>query len=490
MILEEILEKAAYARPGYSLASFKEAALPIYLLTARVLTLDRKSLNPIEEGCLRAVDAGLSSPGDVCEFLGLSKQVLNSILAGLNARECISYRRAVGADSAQVLLTEKGRTALTELRSIEPEERIIKLVFDPFLKQVAFVPASALMRPREIKELGWMEVPLCGAKRPEVVDVPLTDIDKVLQRLPRKDDEARELLALRRIERRELHFLPCVVLFYRAISGRDIQVAFYRDEGFSFAHEAAFRELGGPEQIGANHVLKGSSLEDLGPIVQARTGIDSLEDIVKLEAEIAAAAAAPTGSPSSRGIETQGLLVASGEDAKRKLRAMTQRLVRCHEHPRLLHKALTESKHRLLIISPWITHQVVDDSFVAALEALLVSGVKVFIGYGLAEDDDAGQKGKARRKAAISERAQRALEPLQNKFPDFVLRFIGNTHRKHLVSDGVFAVVSSFNWLSFRGDPRRRARDELGFLISEPSGVDQLFADGLELLQQGYDHPS
>ena len=50
MNVEPILEAAAFARPGYSLATFKQAALPVYLLTVRVLVLEKKPLSPIEEG--------------------------------------------------------------------------------------------------------------------------------------------------------------------------------------------------------------------------------------------------------------------------------------------------------------------------------------------------------------------------------------------------------------------------------------------------------
>ena len=39
MMLEDAIEKAAYARPGFVLAAFKEAALPVYLVSARVITL-------------------------------------------------------------------------------------------------------------------------------------------------------------------------------------------------------------------------------------------------------------------------------------------------------------------------------------------------------------------------------------------------------------------------------------------------------------------
>jgi hypothetical protein len=80
------LDEIAAARPGYVLAAFREAALPIYQLTTRVLTLDTKPLNPIEEGYLRAVQAGLSDPGDIERFLGLSNLVLVSVLSALNTQ--------------------------------------------------------------------------------------------------------------------------------------------------------------------------------------------------------------------------------------------------------------------------------------------------------------------------------------------------------------------------------------------------------------------
>jgi hypothetical protein len=70
MSLEQILEQTAHARPGYDLVSFKEAGLPVYVLKLRILVLERKALSPIEEAVLKAVRAGLDSPGSIFEFLG------------------------------------------------------------------------------------------------------------------------------------------------------------------------------------------------------------------------------------------------------------------------------------------------------------------------------------------------------------------------------------------------------------------------------------
>ena len=56
-----------------------------------------------------------------------------------------------------------------------------------------------------------------------------------------------------------------------------------------------------------------------------------------------------------------------------------------YEHPRLLEKALNGSQDRLMIISPWIRAQVVNQDFLRKLKDTLKRGVKVYIGYGIAE---------------------------------------------------------------------------------------------------------
>lgn len=460
MSLEAVIEEGATARAGYTLASFKEAGIPVYVITARIVTLDRKPLNPIEEGCLRAVEAGLETPGDICSFLGLQDVVLNSILASLNSQELVNYSRALQGGEALVALTGKGRLAISQSSLVSPQERIVKLVFDPLLRRVVFYQQSSLWKPREVKAAGRFEVPLLGSKRPEVEDIPLEDIDRVLDRLRRQNEEASELLALRRIERREMCFVPCTLLFYRSNGGQEVQVAFHLEDGLSLDHENAFRVLDGPDHIGATHVL-------------------AIDSNGHLTSELAQNADTEEKGPRLRSHES---------DERSKDRSPTLRTIRCHEHPPLLRDALTRSTDRMLVISPWIRDQVVDKSFLIPMEALLRSGVSVYIGYGLVEEGGK-PRDKARGKLAITPRAQAELEELQAKYKNFSFRFVGNTHRKVLVSDVRFAVTTSFNWLSFRGDPKEKPRDESGTLISKTEYVEEVFRDALDLLHRGYEHP-
>lgn len=466
MSLEQILEQASTARPGYELAAFREAGLPVYVLTLRVLTLEQKPLGPIDEGVLRAVQAGLSAPEQLVSFLGLSANVLNPVLAGLTTTEQVNYSRAVGEAGAKVTLTAKGRITLVELSTTRPQERTVRVCFDALTKQVLFISPEQLFKPRELKEMGFIEVPVGQAKRPEVEDISLQEFDRFLHLQRAGLEEKRELLAIRRVERRELHFLGCVMAFYRSqVNRNEVDVAFWREDGPALEHENRFRALGGPELVGARLLTPDGTPAapppQPEPIESRGHGISSPAATVR-EPESQPAPAAEVDDP------------------------QTVQSVLCHEHPALLRRALLKSRKRLLIISPWIRHQVVNWEFMASLEALLRANVTVHIGYGLDEGEGVGKGAPGQSKIAITERAEKDLRSLEAKYKNFHLVYVGNTHRKLLVSDDEFAVTTSFNWLSFRGDPKDKPRDEYGEVFRKASQVEKRYQGGIALLQDGY----
>jgi phosphatidylserine/phosphatidylglycerophosphate/cardiolipin synthase-like enzyme len=71
--------------------------------------------------------------------------------------------------------------------------------------------------------------------------------------------------------------------------------------------------------------------------------------------------------------------------------------------------------------------------------------------------------------------AESDLKNLARTYKNLRLTRLGDTHAKALVSDSAYAVVTSFNWLSFRGDPNRTFRDERGVMILIPLLVDAQF---------------
>ncbi len=141
-----------------------------------------------------------------------------------------------------------------------------------------------------------------------------------------------------------------------------------------------------------------------------------------------------------------------------------------YEHRVYLDRALSEAKARLVIISPWISAQVVNAGFLERLAQLLRKGVRVHIGYGL------DQRPGDRPVSSADLRAEQALSNLARRYENFTLVRLGNTHSKQLLFDGTH-VSGSFNWLSFQGSRGKEYRHEESTVVRIESKVDKKYAD-------------
>ncbi|NER03810.1 MAG: hypothetical protein F6K17_14885, partial [Okeania sp. SIO3C4] len=136
-----------------------------------------------------------------------------------------------------------------------------------------------------------------------------------------------------------------------------------------------------------------------------------------------------------------------------------------------LFKALKEAKNRLMIISPWIKANVVDKEFISTLEATLKRKVKVYIIYGIKSSNSQNDS------QSIKE-----LDNLEANYRNFKFQRTENSHRKQIICDDKFAIVTSFNFLSFRADPNLTYRDELGVILREKQTIEDLFNSGINLI--------
>jgi hypothetical protein len=143
------------------------------------------------------------------------------------------------------------------------------------------------------------------------------------------------------------------------------------------------------------------------------------------------------------------------------------------EHRLLLEQALNTARRRLLLISPWVKLGVVDTAFIGRLEQRLRAGCVVHLAHGYG-DDDSGSDSKALDR----------LANLQRRYKDtFHLVRLSNTHAKILIFDDTW-ISTSFNWLSFRGDPDRTYRMEEGTLVRIPEEVTSQYNRYLGLLEE------
>ena len=141
------------------------------------------------------------------------------------------------------------------------------------------------------------------------------------------------------------------------------------------------------------------------------------------------------------------------------------------EHADLLNEALETAKQRLLIMSPWVRNAVITTDFIAKLEKRLRAKVQVTIAHGIGDND-----------LGSDESALKRLSNLAKRFENFTFVRVANTHAKILIFDDQW-VTTSFNWLSFRGDPNRTYRMEEGTLVKVPAKVQERYEHYLAVIE-------
>lgn len=462
-------------REGFRLVDYDDVALPVYRLTLDVLLHVKKPISPVDEFVLKALDAGLESATDIAAFLGLESSIIDDALRSLVESDDVYLAAPPGERSQRLMLTEKGRNTRAMLQTVVPEERTIQIDFDGITRRP--IPLAWLSKSRDLRDEGIREVP-SFRPRPELDDVRLKDAQAAIRATVQGRESNYEILAIRSIEKRELLFQRAVILIYRGELGFDdaFQVGFVIDGRLSSEHETAFagvdgvHRLGIPNQIWAND----EKLDELeGEIPQAPAiGQHEVEVLqnqaataeVELHEAVEKVRKAETTAEEAAAKAEINKLQARVAELEAAMEKIDIRPVEVYEHPKLLKKALNDCKKRLMVISPWIKASVVNREFVGPLERALKRNVEVYIGYGLGEDDDAWP---------ADQRAEKELQQLAAKFKNFKFQRLGDTHAKVLICDDRFAVVTSFNWLSFRGDAKRTFRDERGTYVGIPIKVEE-----------------
>lgn len=449
------------SRPGLELVSIEDAALPFSWVNLDVLAQERKTFPLLEEFTLRAMESGLFSEGDIGLLLGLEAELVSATVVDLMQRDYV-IRKMAADGKWRIALTPIGMSAARELSSVTPVSAQIGFAFDRLRWTVTAFRRGDLVSQSEARERGLRILP---GRPTEISDADFSP--HPLNRMLAEDDENQssvEILAVRKMTPKARLFLPTKLLIYTDKDGSEAQIGVAIDGELSRDHELEIERLGGADALGINVAPPvAAPLEDLSAAVISRR--IPAEEVAQIRASV-------TGTPQASDIPTADRPAenASVHDVLGKLDV---RAVSVHEHRGLLLEALNSATKRLLIIAPWVKRAVVDTDFLSLLERRLRQGVKVTIAHGYGPDD-----------RGSDESAVRSLTNMQERFPDHLdLARLENTHAKILVWDDSW-VLTSFNWLSFKGDPARTYRMEEGTLIRVPSLVDEAYDRYLVLVEQ------
>lgn len=110
-------------------------------------------------------------------------------------------------------------------------------------------------------------------------------------------------------------------------------------------------------------------------------------------------------------------------------------------------KALEEARQQIIIYSPWINEQVVDDEFLALLQNRVEQGAHILIGYGIERNEHQAERPVP---VELLQRLHAIQTPQQT--PGILAEWLGNSHAKEIVIDRQVHFNGSHNWLSYRGD--------------------------------------
>ncbi|MFE1507817.1 hypothetical protein [Streptomyces sp. NPDC058726] len=440
-----IAKRYAGSRPGLTLVAVADAALPVTQLNVDVLAQERKAIPLLDEFIIRLVNLGVRDPEKMADILGLEAKLTESAIVEQLAADNLA--RAVG-QKTRVELTPQGRLMAVELEAIRPVQRPLPVTFDRLTWNVASYRPEFLVPKREAEEAGLLILPAARSQRIVSADVTVASLNRLISDGDERQRKL-EVLAVEKMAPKKHRYLPVKLLIFSDDARTEIQLGVVVDGQLSAPHERALLALGGPSalNITVGEPANRPSLPDDLEAIRTRQQSTSTDESVEAEGKL------PSEKPEGVDVEVRDVSV--------------------HEHPDFLRESLTDSKRRLLIVAPWVKNSVVDTTFIASLERLLRRKVRIHIAYGIGEDDRDSH-----------ERALSRLRNLAARFRnDFTFVRLKNSHAKILISDDIW-INTSFNWLSFKGDPNRTYRMEEGILVRSPKHVNEAYEKYLRMLDE------
>ncbi len=483
---EENVERIARQRSDLELVSYREVALPVFKVELDLLVLESKALPPIQEYVLRAADLGLGSVEQIAGLLGISEQIVQEAAAELVFSDnLVLIGGFQPGESRGLKLTEKGARTAAEASQVQAVEVSLPVFVDGLTRKVLAVTdrRRRWFPMGEAARRGLVEIPPYPRRRPGLEEVPLEAVREKIEAETAGRRGRREVIGITGMGKARRFAEEAIALAFRA-SGEELQVTFAMDGETSEDHDAAFSQ----SLSRSARKLTTGKWQDVGTLLRTEVKTEVLaqkvekaetdrlfderaeleEESERLQANVARAQAEELADLRAQ-VEKHGLREQELEAA---LRNISVRQVEVYEHRGLLDRALAEAKERVLIISPWINHEVVDDRLIGRFRELMDREVELWIGYGI---NEAGEGQGNKRKRELDREATEKLARLSVDYPEsFRLKLLGDTHAKVLVCDSRFAVITSFNWLSFRGDEALDFRDERGCYVGISAEVERI----------------
>lgn len=435
---------------GYQHIATRPVALPHHVWKAEIdIEFDRK-LRVIEEAVLNLVGAGVTEPQFIQKLLGLQDEpIVPRYLAEL------MRNGLVAAVEDRLVLTTLGKRSLADNCARQRDTKSVDFRHDPYRDEFLwdFEDASEV-KDRDLDAAGLVALPRPTGLTHAQVQLRLPELQKLTERdgLPFEERKKPKGDRVRRPE--VLRVRPDKA--YTAYRRAELEI-WYREASDEWRW-LLFMAGGEIPQASA----KLQEMEADGQVILP------VEDRDRFKA----------------GPKEEALQQALREVA----RAAIPSILETADHRPALEQAIKEATRNLIIISPWIRTAAVDqemlDWFRHGMERN--KDLRITIGYGIEDEEQRDRNGFKPRKTREQEEAISRLHQVSRQFKGRLkLVKIGNTHEKIVVVDERYAIVTSFNFLSFNPRPGKAIRRETGYRLSGAAEVKELRSRLLRILEDG-----
>jgi len=479
MRIYDIAQKQATSLPGYEIIDMFEAAFPVYRLNVLAIIVTEQTIPVIEEYILKLISEGIRDIDIIKGILGLPDNLIKDYVVNLLSQELVSH--SPKRDAIDLDITLKGKNALTDLKLSKPVEVTLPLIYDASTGVLEYHKAAlGLYDAKHVKDMG-IEIIRPYMKKPYIEDIDTNFVRGLYKKMRGENPEMipGDLVDVLSVEKSWVEYKKMRVLAFYSQDEQDVIVkVFDRTEMVADYGKVIMRmerdgitvlPSSGKEDIVSSDLLPKIGL-DFDDLKRNTNNIEKVKDKRRI---LTKQIPVEKNDEDDLDIIENDFLRATTSELQQVEKEIERlhnedRILSTYEHRPILEKALSEAKKQVVIISPWIRADAMDNELISKIDKALQRKVEVVIGYGISQDT----KHKDTRPL---DRLNKLKEKVYGKY--LQVKRLGNTHEKVLVCDTQFAVITSFNWMSFKGSPTRGFRQETGFLFHDEKNILKLMED-------------
>lgn len=478
MTIDELAKLKANSVPNSTLVKYYEAGIPQWHIEAVLTMLKSKKLSVLQEFILKFISAGIDDISDICNFLGVNKNAINNAVAVLQKNNLIT----IDIFYSKLKLTDKGEKDLKEAATIVPEDIEYVLYVDGLLGNV-YLDTRKLYTPKELRSFEIKPIN-ATVEKPTLDSLVYEDVKRAINLFKKSHAYERDKL------KGDLQEISCVTktyVEYKKVNvlvfmnkAYDIEFQVFdgttRNDDYSIAIQKQYNNNSPVLDFDINNILETKEDNSLVSLLP-REIIESAKSFAykdsTLEHEISNLTTQLDVIKNDNDVNDEKQKESATEKIRfleKKIREMeserksADRILSTYDHRPLLLDALKNAQDTVVIVSPWIKSGGLNNEILGCIETALQRNTKVIIGYGISKKEDSDKW--------ILQR----LENIKKKKygNKLLLVRLGNTHEKVLMKDNEYMVITSFNWLSFKGDPNKGFRQETGYYTESKDAIRQM----------------